>query len=131
MDKRKAIATAGAVTLTAIAGALAIAANLGLLSANADEGVGDVTPVTDGSGSPEPKVVTVFVDDPATQAGSEPVEIVVTEEPSPRPISTADDHDRDDDDAFDDNGGDRDDDREDGSEDEHAEDEHEGREDDD
>ncbi|MCZ7536761.1 MAG: hypothetical protein M5T61_13255 [Acidimicrobiia bacterium] len=45
MDRRKIIATAGAITVTVLAGSTAIAANVGILGNGANNPVGKLSPV--------------------------------------------------------------------------------------
>lgn len=74
MKRRTALAAAGAVALSLVAGSVAVAANLGLMNARSADPVGDLTPVSDASANP--KVVTVYVDEPSapsTQPAEQPV----------------------------------------------------------
>ena len=79
MKRKTAVATGTAASLTVIAGALAIGANLGLLGFG-EEPVGQLNPA---GATPSPRVVTVFVDEtpaPASSAVEGPVE---STEPAP------------------------------------------------
>jgi hypothetical protein len=86
MDRRTALATAGAVALTALAGATAIAANVGILGRTpAPPHVGDLSPIAEvrsDSATSVPQRVTV--------------ETIVVDEPLPTTTTTAvargDDH---------------------------------------
>ncbi|MFA5890307.1 MAG: hypothetical protein WDA27_05080 [Actinomycetota bacterium] len=100
MKRKTAVAAGTAVSLTVIAGALAIGANLGLLGFGR-EPVGQLNPA---DATPSPKVVTVFVDEtPApvpvaetAEAGSvepTPVETVFVDETSTASPRTVDDDD--------------------------------------
>jgi hypothetical protein len=72
MNRRTAVATAGAITLTLLAGSTALAANLGILERRGSDTVGDLSPVSDtftDDSTTVPSVVdTIIVDDttPAT-----------------------------------------------------------------
>ena len=61
MERRKAITTAAAASLTLLAGAAGIALNSGIVGASGDNNVGQISPVT----TAEPPI-TVYVDDPTT-----------------------------------------------------------------
>jgi hypothetical protein len=61
MERRKAITTAAAASLTLLAGAAGIALNSGIVSAD-DDNVGQISPVDTTANPP----ITVYVDDPAT-----------------------------------------------------------------
>ena len=61
MERRKAIATAAAASLTLLAGAAGIALNSGIVGATGDDGVGQLSPVNTTANPP----ITVYVDDPA------------------------------------------------------------------
>jgi hypothetical protein len=61
MERRKAITTAAAASLTLLAGAAGIALNSGIVGARGDTNVGQLSPVT----TAEPPI-TVYVDDPTT-----------------------------------------------------------------
>lgn len=125
MERRTALAAAGAVVLTVATGAVAVAANLGLMTGSPDA-VGELTPVTavvPGETPTPVEVETIFVDEvvPAPAAPAAPA-VVVDDRGGP----TARDDDEDDD-AYDDEYEDDDtDDTDDG-----FEEEHEGRDDDD
>ncbi len=62
MERRKAITTAAAASLTLLAGAAGIALNSGIVGATGDHNVGQISPVNTTATPP----VTVYVDDPAT-----------------------------------------------------------------
>jgi hypothetical protein len=62
MERRKAITTAAAASLTLLAGAAGIALNSGIVRANADSNVGQLSPVDTTANPP----ITVYVDEPAT-----------------------------------------------------------------
>jgi hypothetical protein len=59
MERRKAITTAAAASLTLLAGAAGIALNSGIVGASGDDNVGRISPV--GTNTPP---VTVYVDEP-------------------------------------------------------------------
>jgi hypothetical protein len=63
MERRKAITTAAAASLTLLAGAAGIALNSGIVGASGDDNVGQVSPVN----TTNPPVA-VYVEDPATTA---------------------------------------------------------------
>lgn len=63
MERRKAVTIAGAASLTLLAGGAGIAINSGIIGANDDDNVGNLTPV-DGS-TPS---ITVYLDTPTSRA---------------------------------------------------------------
>ena len=90
MNRKTAIATAGAVTLTVAAGAVAIAANVGVLGATRPRGPGIVKPanaVVAATTEAKPEIVTVYVDGPP---GSKPATktVVVEETQTPEPVES-------------------------------------------
>jgi hypothetical protein len=138
MERRKAVTVAAATSLTLLAGAGGIALNSGIVRAEGDDNVGQLSPL--GSGMP---VVTVYVDDPAL-AGLVQVPAVRASDGTPVSRSAAsgrgddewdddewddDDHDDDDHDDDDHDDDDDDDDHDDDDDDDHEE--YEGGEDDD
>ena len=62
MERRKAITTAAAASLTLLAGAAGIALNSGIVGAGGNDNVGQISPVNTTTNPP----ITVSVDDPAT-----------------------------------------------------------------
>jgi hypothetical protein len=119
MNRRTAVATAGAVTLTLLAGSTALAANLGILERRGSDTVGDLSPVSDtfttsDDSSTVPSVVeTIVVDDSTpTSDVTTPTSDVTTPDSTPGATTdvTFDDHggddDATDDDATDDHGDD-------------------------
>lgn len=63
MQRKPALAIAGAITSTVIAGALAVAANLGVIGSRSIDPVGNESPIDAGAiQRTKPKVVTVIVD---------------------------------------------------------------------
>jgi hypothetical protein len=63
MERRKAITTAAAASLTLLAGAIGITVNSGIVSGGSDDNVGQISPV-DITNPP----ITVYVDEPVTTA---------------------------------------------------------------
>jgi hypothetical protein len=72
MERRKAVTAAAAASLTILAGAAGIALNSGIVGANGDSDVGQLSPVA----TTNPPI-TVYVDDPAATT--------VTPAPTPAP----------------------------------------------
>lgn len=136
MTRKTAIAAAGAITLTLLAGSSALAANMGILSGNDSGGAGELSPIADTSGGltsvPDdsdttlpPQVETIIVDETVPAATG-------TLPPISAPTSTPDtlpDEFEDDDEHEDEHGEEYE--HEDEHEEEHEEEEHEGRDDDD
>ena len=92
MDRKRAIAIAGAVALGMTAAAMAVVANVGLLSpASANDTIGKLSSadvqVAKSIHTQKPQVVTIYVDDApkAQPASAQPREIVITETRTPEP----------------------------------------------
>jgi hypothetical protein len=66
MERRKAITAAAAASLTLLAGAAGIALNSGIVGADDNDGVGNLSPL----GSPARPPVTVIIDEPAPADGA-------------------------------------------------------------
>jgi hypothetical protein len=66
MERRKAITAAAAASLTLLAGAAGIALNSGIVGADDNDGVGNLSPL----GSPARPPVTVIIDEPAPAGGA-------------------------------------------------------------
>lgn len=105
MERRKAITTAAAASLTLLAGAGGIALNSGVVSARGDDNVGQLSPV-------DATPLTVYVDDPATAASTSPPPVQASDG---QPVATSaassyqdDDRHEQGDDDHDDEHGDRD-----------------------
>ena len=81
MERRKAITTAAAVSLTLLAGAAGIALNSGIVGAGADANVGQVSPVNTSANPP----ITVYVDDPAATTPAAPT----VEPTNSQPVTTS------------------------------------------
>lgn len=81
MERRKAITTAAAASLTLLAGAAGIALNSGIVGASGDHNVGQVSPVK----TTNPPV-TVYVNDPATAAATPAPQVQSTDS---QPIATS------------------------------------------
>ena len=77
MERRKAITTAAAASLTLLAGAAGIALNSGIVGAGADDTVGQVSPVDSTTNPP----ITVYAADQATG-------ISITAAPKVKPSSS-------------------------------------------
>jgi len=97
MDRRTIVATAGAATLTVLAGTAAIAANVGILGQRAKEPVGQLSPVAQVrpavpvSTSPTtaaPRVETVYVDDYGPAGSARPTD-ASADAAAARPSATA------------------------------------------
>ena len=80
MERRKAITTAAAASLTLLAGAAGIALNSGLVGADGDDNVGQISPV-DATAIPP---VTVYVLDPAAVTPAPTVQPTTS-----RPLTTS------------------------------------------
>jgi hypothetical protein len=84
MERRKAIATAAAASLTLVAGATAITLNSGIVGVRGDDNVGQLSPVTTAA-IPS---LTVYADEPSTGA-VEPSPAVAPSTRPPVTVSTA------------------------------------------
>jgi hypothetical protein len=119
MERRNAITTAAAASLTMLAGAAGIAVNSGILDASGDGNVGRISPVDTSIVTTAPPI-TLYVEDPA---GAPAVTTAPQIQPTDAPPATTS--------APSGYQGDDRDEREGGEHDEHESDEHEGAEDDD
>jgi hypothetical protein len=82
MERRKAITTAAAASLTLLAGATGIALNSGIVGATGDDNVGQISPVDTTSNPP----ITVYVDDPTTKTATSTPPVEPT---NARPVTTS------------------------------------------
>ena len=115
MERRKAITAAAAVSLTLLAGGAGMALSSNIVGAGANDGVGQLSPVSSLDNPP----ITIYVDDPADPSTAVVRPAVQATEAAPLTTSSAS--------SF---GGD-DDDEDDEHEHEHEHEEYEGGEDDD
>ena len=81
MERRTAITTAAAASLTLLAGAAGIAVNSGIVGANGDGNVGKLSPVSPTPAAPATAAPGVTVGDPAV--------ITTSPAPSVRPVAAA------------------------------------------
>jgi hypothetical protein len=83
MERRKAVTAAAAASLTLLAGAAGIALNSGIVGANADSDVGQLSPVASTTTTTNPPV-KVYVDDPAaTSVTAAPTSVAPAPTPAP------------------------------------------------
>ena len=87
MERRKAITTAAAASLTLLAGAAGMALNSGIVGASGDGNVGQISPVATTADPP----ATVYVDEPAgpTTAAPAPAPAVRPTDAQPDTPATA------------------------------------------
>lgn len=129
MERRKAITAAAAVSLTLLAGGAGMALSSNIVGTGANDGIGQLSPVTSLDNPP----ITVYVDDPSDPSTAVVRPAVQATEAAPLTTSSASSYGGDDD-YEDDDYEDDDDEYEDDDHDEHEDDEHEeyeGGEDDD
>ena len=95
MERRKAITTAAAASLTLLAGAAGIALNSGIVGASGDGNVGQISPVA----TTADPLTTVYIDEPAGPTAAAPAPAVRPTDAQPDTTSAASGY-QDDDDRY-------------------------------